>query len=79
MISPQVLALPDFSKSSTIESDASGMGIGPVLQQQGRPIAFTSKAFSPKPQAQSTYEREMLAIIHAIKKWQTFHNQDRSP
>lgn len=72
MLSPQVLALPDFTQTFVIESDASGNGIGAVLQQNGKPIAFTSKALGPRNQALSAYEREMMAIIHAIKKWQTY-------
>ncbi|KAM2890621.1 hypothetical protein COP2_009025 [Malus domestica] len=66
ILSPQVLALPNFSKPFIIESDASGHVIGAVLQQDGRAIAYTSKALSPQNQVLSTYEQEMLAIIHAI-------------
>ncbi|XP_020415503.1 uncharacterized protein LOC109948019 [Prunus persica] len=69
MLSPRVLTLPDFTKPFIIESNASGSGIGVVLQQEGRPIAFTSKTLGPRNQALSTYEREMMAIVHAIKKW----------
>lgn len=57
MSSPQVLTLPDFSLPFTIECDASNKGIGAILQQQGKPIAFASQALGPKNQALSTYER----------------------
>lgn len=64
-----VLALPDFSKGFTLETDASDKGIGAVLIQSGHPIAYLSKALGPKAQAMSTYEKECLAILLAIGKW----------
>ncbi|KAB2608149.1 hypothetical protein D8674_011317 [Pyrus ussuriensis x Pyrus communis] len=72
MSSPQVLALPDFSQTFVVECDASGNGIGAVLQQNHRPIAFFSQALGPRNQALSTYERELIAIVHAIRKWQNY-------
>jgi hypothetical protein len=53
-----VVALPDFQNSFDIHTDASGVGIGAMLPQQGHPIAFLSKALCPRSQTLSTYEKE---------------------
>jgi hypothetical protein len=67
-----VLALPDFSKPFSIETDASGCGVGAVLMQQGHPLAFISKALGPKSQGLSTYEKEYLAILLAVQQWRSY-------
>lgn len=72
LISAPVLALPDFSRQFAIETDASDKGIGAVLQQNGHPIAFMSKALSPRYQGLSTYEKEYLAIIVAVDQWRPY-------
>ena len=69
MVSPLVLALPDFLREFMIETDASGIGIGAVLMQGGHPLAFISKALAPKHQCLSVYEKELLAIVYAVTKW----------
>jgi hypothetical protein len=72
MISAPVLRLPDFNKEFTLETDASGVGLGAVLLQEGHPIAFLSKTLAPKHQLMSTYEKEFLAIVFALEKWRGY-------
>jgi hypothetical protein len=67
MTSTPTLAMPNFNEPFVIETDASGTGIGAVLTQHGRPIAFMSRALGVTKLSWSTYAKEMLAIVQAIR------------
>jgi transposase InsO family protein len=67
-----VLASPDFEKPFEVVSDASGFGIGAVLLQEGRPIAFESRKLSGAEQNYHTTDREMLGVVHALRTWRCY-------
>lgn len=72
MTNTLILAMPDFNSTFTIWTDASRDGIGAVLQQQGRPIAFMSRALGISKKSWSAYAKEMLAIITAVRLWRSY-------
>ena len=45
---------------------------GAVLMQDERPIVYFSHKLNPRAQGKSMYERELMGMVFAIKKWRPF-------
>ena len=67
LISAPILILPNFNKTFKIECDTSGIGIGVVLMQEGKPIAYFSETLSGTVLNYLTYDKEMYALARALK------------
>jgi len=69
MCQSPVLAMYDFTKTFIVECDASRNGIDVVLMQEERPISFKSHQIKGKYLQKAIYEKEIFAILYALKKW----------
>ncbi|KAA0066527.1 ty3-gypsy retrotransposon protein [Cucumis melo var. makuwa] len=67
-----VLTVPDGSGSFVIYSDASKKGLGCVLMQQGKVIAYASRQLKSHEQNYPTHDLELAAMVFALKIWRHY-------
>ncbi|CAA7037685.1 unnamed protein product [Microthlaspi erraticum] len=67
-----VLALPEPQKPYMVYTDASGIGLGCVLMQEGRVIAYASRQWQGSERNRPTHDLELGAVIFALKIWRSY-------
>jgi hypothetical protein len=72
LTSAPVLVQPDNSKPFEVFRDASGTGLGCVLMQEGRVIAYASRALRPHEINYPTHNLELAVVVHALKIWRHY-------
>ncbi|KAG8487764.1 hypothetical protein CXB51_018053 [Gossypium anomalum] len=68
----QVLTLPESGKGFIVYSDASLSGLGCVLMQDGKVIAYASRQLKPHERNYPTHDLELAAVIFALKIWRHY-------
>ena len=69
LCSVSVLVLSDFTKVFEIECDASGIGIGVVLMQDRRFIAYFSEKLSGAILNYFIYDKEFYVLVRVFEIW----------
>ena len=71
-----VLSVPNMHKPYAVYCDASDLAAGAVLTQEGEAgdnvIAYESRRFSDAETRYSTYEKELAAVVHALRTWRHY-------
>ncbi|WVZ89623.1 hypothetical protein U9M48_036002 [Paspalum notatum var. saurae] len=67
-----VLAQPDVTKPFDVYCDASGRGLGCVLMQEGRVIAYASRQLRKHETNYPTHDPELALVVHAPKIWRHY-------
>ncbi|XP_022031400.1 uncharacterized protein LOC110932367 [Helianthus annuus] len=70
--SPPVLTLPDGTEDLVVYSDASHQGLGCVLMQRGKVIAYASRQLKPHEVNYATHDLELAAVVFALKVWRHY-------
>ncbi|GJX89296.1 putative nucleotidyltransferase, ribonuclease H [Tanacetum coccineum] len=72
LVSSPILTLPSGSGGFQIYSDASKKGLGCVLMQHGKVIAYASRQLKPYEVNYPTHDLELAAVVFALKIWRHY-------
>jgi hypothetical protein len=72
LVSAPILTMPDITKSFDVYCDASRLGLGSVLMQDGKVIAYLSRQLHPHELNYPTHDLELAAVVYALKTWRHY-------
>jgi len=72
LVTTPILTLPSDSGGFMIYSDASKNGLGCVLMQQGKVVAYASRHLKDYEKNYPTHDLELAVVIYALKIWRHY-------
>ena len=69
LVEAPVLTQPTLGKEYTLYSDASDIGLGCVLMQDGKVVAYASRQLKPHEKNYPTHDLELPAVVFSLKIW----------
>jgi hypothetical protein len=72
LMTAPVLVMPDMEKPFSIYCDVSGQGLGCVLMQDGRLVAYASWQLRKHEVNYLTHDLELATVVHALKIWRHY-------
>jgi ribonuclease HI len=67
-----ILVLPDVHKPFLVYCDVSYTGLGCVLMQEGKVVAYSSRQLKVHENNYPTHDLELVAVVHALKTWRHY-------
>ncbi|KAL5575189.1 hypothetical protein UlMin_016888 [Ulmus minor] len=72
LITAPILTIPDGNEGMVVYSDASKMGLGCVLMQHGKVIAYASRQLKDYEKNYPTHDLELAAVVFALNIWRHY-------
>jgi hypothetical protein len=69
--------MPDVTKDFVIYCDASKLGLGSFLMQEGKVITYLSRKLRPHEVNYPTHDLELAAVVNALKMWRHYLIRNR--
>ena len=69
LVEAPVLTQPTLGREYALYSDASRIGLGCVLMQNGKVVTYASRQMKPHEQNYPTHDLELAAVMFALKIW----------